>query len=267
MKGKHSKKTAAFVRTCVAFSFITTPSINNITQRLELYLVSAQVAIANQVLTQGDACYKAAIKLVTEGHGEEHKDVMTPVYMESFFKTFLSSLLIVPDNPEQEPLYILKGLMNAMDDYPWPEDNDAKARIYVDAIGLLSAYGQESYVYTAHLVEANDQLYLSNPKFIAQVTIMIGVFIEKVMDHLKMLHTNAARQWKVSMALLERIVISADLNNVKIQILIHQFFKLAKQASVTTTRQTSFLKLIQDMAEREDPVPGAGELLVRCSAK
>ncbi|KAK2097634.1 VPS35 endosomal protein-sorting factor-like [Saguinus oedipus] len=52
MKGNHSRKTAAFVRACVAYCFITIPSLTGIFTRLNLYLHSGQVALANQCLSQ-----------------------------------------------------------------------------------------------------------------------------------------------------------------------------------------------------------------------
>lgn len=38
---------------CVAYCFITIPSIDDAFTRLKLYLLSGQVAIANQALSQG----------------------------------------------------------------------------------------------------------------------------------------------------------------------------------------------------------------------
>lgn len=58
MKGNHSRKTAAFVRACVAYCFITIPSLAGIFTRLNLYLHSGQVALANQCLSQADAFSK-----------------------------------------------------------------------------------------------------------------------------------------------------------------------------------------------------------------
>ena len=53
MKGNHTRKTAAFVRACAAYCFITIPSLENILTRLNLYLISGRVAIANGALSQG----------------------------------------------------------------------------------------------------------------------------------------------------------------------------------------------------------------------
>ena len=54
VRGNHTRKTAAFVRACAAFSFITIPSVDNILTRLNLYLLSGRVAVANGALSQGE---------------------------------------------------------------------------------------------------------------------------------------------------------------------------------------------------------------------
>ena len=40
---------------CAAYSFITIPSLSSIFCRLSLYLLSGQVALANQCLSQGES--------------------------------------------------------------------------------------------------------------------------------------------------------------------------------------------------------------------
>ncbi|XP_030895770.1 VPS35 endosomal protein sorting factor-like [Leptonychotes weddellii] len=62
MKGNHSRKTAAFVRACVAYCFITIPSLVGIFTRLNLYLHSGQVALANQCLSQECPCGRHRMK-------------------------------------------------------------------------------------------------------------------------------------------------------------------------------------------------------------
>ena len=42
------------LQACVAFCFITIPSIDDVFLRLKLYLLSGQVAMANQALSQGE---------------------------------------------------------------------------------------------------------------------------------------------------------------------------------------------------------------------
>ena len=53
VKSHHTKRTAAFVHACAAFSYITIPSVSSEITRLRLYLVTAQIALYNQSLGQG----------------------------------------------------------------------------------------------------------------------------------------------------------------------------------------------------------------------
>lgn len=52
--GQHSGKTAAFVRACAAYCFITVPSLTSAATRLRLYLLSGNVALMNNCLGQGE---------------------------------------------------------------------------------------------------------------------------------------------------------------------------------------------------------------------
>lgn len=53
VKGKHTRNTSAFVRACAAYCYITIPSISSVSTKLDLYLLSGQVALQNQCLGQG----------------------------------------------------------------------------------------------------------------------------------------------------------------------------------------------------------------------
>ena len=41
------------LQACFAYSFITIPSLSNVLSKLQLYLISGRVAIANGALSQG----------------------------------------------------------------------------------------------------------------------------------------------------------------------------------------------------------------------
>jgi hypothetical protein len=66
VRGKHSKKTGAFVKACLAFCHITIPSLDDAFSRLHLFVEVAQVALVNQMMGQSEAFLKAAISLVPE---------------------------------------------------------------------------------------------------------------------------------------------------------------------------------------------------------
>lgn len=58
VNGQHTRKTAAFVKACAAYCFITIPSIVSVITRMDLYLLSGQVALQNICLGQGKLYYK-----------------------------------------------------------------------------------------------------------------------------------------------------------------------------------------------------------------
>lgn len=123
VRGHHTRRTSAFVRACAAFCFITIPSLTLVHTRLQLYLLSGQVALLNQCLGQGnslrsctrrylfynynkrnnillaDACFKAALSLVPEMPKTidiDGRQKSSEAYLLSYLSNFLSTLLVVP---------------------------------------------------------------------------------------------------------------------------------------------------------------------------
>lgn len=123
---------SSFRQACAAYSFITIPSLSSIFNRLGLYLLSSQVALANQCLSQGeshssssdllcswdltfspsarvsrislppaDAFLKAAVNLLPEvprSISVEGKLRSSESFLLDFINNFLATLLVVPVN-------------------------------------------------------------------------------------------------------------------------------------------------------------------------
>lgn len=45
-------------------------------------------------------------------------------------------------------LYLVRGLLNMVQDYTWEDNSDAKVRVYTSALPLLAAMSQETYLYS-----------------------------------------------------------------------------------------------------------------------
>ncbi|XP_072043735.1 VPS35 endosomal protein-sorting factor-like isoform X2 [Amphiura filiformis] len=219
VKGNHSRKTSSFVRACAAYCFITIPSIVDIFHRLNLYLASGQVALMNTALTQADAFFKAAISLIPDVPRMlkiDHKVRSTEPLLHAYINNFLSTLLVVPDNPDQGVLYLIRGLVNVIEDYTWENNTDAKAKVYISVICLLSAAAQDQYLYHIDQVDSNDTMYGTDKKFINEINTMCSTLIEQVLDHCKTLSQDDSQKKRQSALALEffnRLVIHADLSN------------------------------------------------------
>ncbi len=75
------------------------------------------------------------------------KPQSTEKFLVEYVQQFLSTLLVAPDHPEQVQLYILRGLLTALDKYQWDTKGDGKARCYLDVVALCCALAQESFPY------------------------------------------------------------------------------------------------------------------------
>ncbi|XP_066519962.1 VPS35 endosomal protein-sorting factor-like [Hoplias malabaricus] len=270
MGGSHSRKTAAFVRACAAYSFITIPSLTSIFSRLHLYLLSGQVALANQCLSQADAFLKAAVSILPEVSrtiSVEGKQRSSEAFLLDFINNFLSILLVVPDHPEQGVLYLVRGLLNMVQDYTWEDNSDAKVRVYISALPLLAAMSQETYLYTIPNVDSNETLYGGDPKFVAEISRLCETLIGQVLDHLKTLGRDEGvrRQGSLAFSLFSTLMAHADLRNNKLNQLAVNLWNLShKNGHCDTRTSVRTLEHIKQQAQQPE-MSYLSEMLLRLS--
>ncbi|XP_031424755.1 VPS35 endosomal protein-sorting factor-like [Clupea harengus] len=267
MKGNHSRKTAAFVRACAAYSFITIPSLTSIFSRLNLYLLSGQVALANQCLSQADAFLKAAVSVLPEvprNISVEGKQRSSEGLLLDFINNFMATLLVVPDHPEQGVLYLVRGLLNMVQDYTWEENSNAKVKVYLSAIPLLAAMSQESYLYTIPKVDSNETLYGGDPKFMAEINKLCDTLIGQVLDHLQALGNGEVlrKQSTLAFSVFNALLAHGDLRNnklnqlaVKLWNLSHKHGHCDTRASVRTLEHIKHLAQQPELSHLSETIP------------
>ncbi|XP_031699376.1 VPS35 endosomal protein-sorting factor-like [Anarrhichthys ocellatus] len=259
MRGSHSRKTAAFVRACAAYSFITIPSLSSIFSRLSLYLLSGQVALANQCLSQADAFLKAAVSLLPEvprSISVEGKHRSSESFLLDFINNFLATLLVVPDHPEHGVLYLVRGLLNMVQDYTWEDNSDAKVRVYISALPLLAAMSQETYLYSIPKVDSNETLYGGDPKFLSEINKLCETLIGQILDHLKTLcrdEQSTRRQGAMAFSLFGVLLAHGDLRNNKLSQLAVNLWNLSHKHGHCETRvSVRTLEYIKHQAQQAD---------------
>ncbi|XP_023196580.1 UPF0505 protein C16orf62 homolog isoform X2 [Xiphophorus maculatus] len=258
MKGNHSRKTAAFVRACAAYCFITIPSLSSIFSRLHLYLLSGQVALANQCLSQADAFLKAAVSVLPEvprSISVEGKLRSSESFLLDYINNFLATLLVVPDHPEHGVLYLVRGLLNMVQDYTWEDNSDAKVRVYISALPLLAAMSQETYLYSIPKMDSNETLYGGDPKFLSEINKLCETLIGQILDHLKTLTRDESvrRQSALAFSLFGVLLAHGDLRNNKLSQLSINLWNLSHKHGHCETRVSiRTLESIRHQAQRPD---------------
>lgn len=243
VKGNHTRKTASFIRACVAYCFITIPSIDDVFSRLKLYLLSGQVAMANQALSQADAFFRAAISLVAEVPRTieiDHKVKSSEPYLLAYMNSFFSTLLVVPDSPDQGALHLVRGLLNVVQEYTWEINSGAKMSIYLNAVCLLSAMSQEYFIYHVDKVDSNDGLYGCDKKFLAEINRLVFTLMEAVFEHLKSLTSEEElkKQAAIAIGFFNRLLCHADLSQPQLATLALNLWNLAQKHGYGNTKYT-----------------------------
>ncbi|KAB0804643.1 hypothetical protein PPYR_01613 [Photinus pyralis] len=237
VKGHHTRKTAAFVRACAAYCFITVPSITSVYTRLELYLLSGQVALFNNCLGQADACFKAALKLLPELMLDDNQK-QAETFLVSYVRNFLSVLLIVPDSPDSGVLSCTRILLNTLPTIKWNSENTVLPNLYLNVLDMLSAMAQESYPYHIDKVESNDSLYGSDPKFLSEIDKMCTLVLRELLSQMKHLGPGR-RQAEIALELLVKITSLSNIShNGLINLAVNLWQLCLKQGTVDPNYMT-----------------------------
>nr|CAD7611689.1 unnamed protein product [Timema genevievae] len=181
-----------------------------------------------------DACFKAALSLIPELPKTvecDGKPRSSESYLVSYLCHFLSTLLVVPDSPEQGVLYLTRGLLNVLQHYTWEPTSSAKPVVYLHVLDMLSTAAQETYPYHIEKVDSNDSLYGSDPKFIMEINKMCSIIVAEILDHLQYLGKSEQlpKQAQLAMDLFSHIVVRADLTEPTLATLAVNLWNLAQR--------------------------------------
>lgn len=185
-----------------------------------------------------DACFFAAVNLVPDLPKMieiEGKLKNTEPYLVSFLCNFLSTLIIVPDSPEQGVLYLLRNLLDAIKRYPFDPNNISLPLVYLAIIDMLTTAAQETYPYHIPNVVSNDELYGSDSKFLVEVDTLCSQCVDLMLIQLKVLGDNGHLRLQSNLALdlFSKIVYKADVSREKMFALAGNLWSLAMKNKST----------------------------------
>lgn len=156
-----------------------------------------------------DACFKAAFSIIPELQDDTGK---SELFLLPYIKQFLSTLVVVPDNPEKGVLNLTRILLNVLRGFEWNKQNGSLTSIYISVIDMLSTVSQEVYPYQIDKIESNDGLYGSDPKFIMEINNLCSILIGEILNQLKEIGP-CRKQSQLAVELCIRIATRGDLTS------------------------------------------------------
>jgi len=210
------EKASAFLRACLAYCFITIPSIDSEFDRLDLYLLCGQVSLLCQSLPQADEMFKSAITLIKEAPTriEEREGKWRNTYTDMFnyLKHFISVLVAVPGHPSHGPFYLLQQLQKIIQGWDWEGRSTYRVTLNALIICLLASNAQKKLPYKWEKVDSNDILYGYTQKHLKDIQTWIDSILEQIIqefDRLKEYADISARNAQ-SEAIVEVIQLIID---------------------------------------------------------
>jgi len=263
VKGRHTKRTAAFVRACIAFCFITIPSMDNVFSRLYLYLLTGQSALINQCVPQSEALFEAMIGLIEEV--PEYLEVNSQVISASeqllnFVSSLASELIVVPGHPTEGPLFLVKALLQVLEDRNWERETITRSQINLKIISLLCAIVQDELPFHINKIESNDVLYRGDPAYQQEVQDVIDSLLKLILENLSELEKSSDAsskrlRAKLALELFHSTIVFSQLNTNSCAIAA-KAFKIAKTHKETATAAANCMRYLSCLPTNEEESEG-----------
>jgi hypothetical protein len=180
VQGKHNFKTHAFLKACVSYAHITIPSIDDAKKQFRLSLLTAQVALINNLIGEAESIVKTAIsKIPVMAEEEELSQV------EENLNSLVGLMVLLPDNPSDDEnckfFLPAHGLINALNSLNKRYEK-LKYRLLVNILWYLSSQTQSKLPLRIFRVDSNDKLMSGNERFKASQMELIQTITEEILN-------------------------------------------------------------------------------------
>ncbi|KAM7251968.1 hypothetical protein ACFE04_023851 [Oxalis oulophora] len=181
---KDGKKHLSFVKSCIAFSEVTIPSVTAHIRQFNLYLESAEVALLGGLVSHSDGLIDSAISCL------QSMDMMDGSYTMADIDGILSSirklcgfLVMVPGNSELGVVCIPESILSLINSKSWMTPR-MKSRVYCAVIFLSATLSQNKLPYHAGHQEAmgNDLLFFGDSSYTQDLLSLTEFVLQLLVD-------------------------------------------------------------------------------------
>ncbi|XP_042519165.1 VPS35 endosomal protein sorting factor-like [Macadamia integrifolia] len=191
---KDAKKHISFLKSCIAFSEVTIPSISVIIRQMNLYLETAEVALLGGLVSHTDGLIDSAINCL---QSLELTNGRTPVDLDgilSSVRKLCSLLILIPGNSECGATHIPKNILSKISSQSWITPR-LRIRTFCAVVSLSTTLSQHKLPYHANSREivGNDLLFFSEPSYYQELLSFSSSVVQSLVDEVKQVPNQAAR--------------------------------------------------------------------------
>jgi len=165
-KQQSSQRVRGFFQACIAFAYITIPSISSHFQQLQAHLLTAQVAYQCHCLGQAEANIHAILTLLKQ-MSKDIKVKELPAILTHFIPNFMSFMLVIPVTDNKQSMNLTKmvkttlGALANLCKVSVPAEQMSLSLLYVKAVQVLSTACTRQKMYPYHIngILSNDSLF------------------------------------------------------------------------------------------------------------
>lgn len=184
-KGRITKKLVSLLQATLAYCFITVPVIEDPQTKLNLYLYLSEIALANNLISQATSLIKTCITQLSEVDSESDRATYR------IFHRIISFLIVMPDDPESDYLFLFNGLYQAFSISKFKGNLEYILRLqfYTHCSVYICSQAQERLPFHIPGVISNDGLFKSSEFRMALVERIYDVFadIERCVKELRLI--------------------------------------------------------------------------------
>ncbi|KAJ6423811.1 hypothetical protein OIU84_024728 [Salix udensis] len=184
---KDGRKHLTFVKSCIAFSEVTIPSVLEHVVQFNLYIETAEVALLGGLVSHSDGLVVSAINCLecfdlTDGS----RTSIDAGGMLSSIQKLCSLLVMFPGNPDEGITRFPNSILSLINSKSWMTPR-MKIRLFCGIILLLATLSQNKLPYYPYRAEitGNDLLFFGDPSYMHEIAALSECVLQNLISFIE----------------------------------------------------------------------------------